>query len=178
MKTLSFDKLLLKTAICCMISDGHIDIREIEIIEDLCMKSPHFAYFDFHEAINQHIGRINSSSKEYIKEYFEQLSVATLSEQQELILIDFAIQTIKANHRIENAEINFFKNIRYRLKISDENILKVYPDLQIFLEQDILTETFPHKITNQYIDKLDLPQFDMIVPPGKSSDANDSGKSN
>jgi uncharacterized membrane protein YebE (DUF533 family) len=32
MDTIKFDKLLLKTAFCCMASDGHIDSREIAIV--------------------------------------------------------------------------------------------------------------------------------------------------
>lgn len=47
------------------------------------------------------------------------------------------------------AEIKFFKNIRHRLKISDENILAVFPDIEQFLEEDIMTKSFLDKITNQ-----------------------------
>ena len=31
MDTITFDKLLLKTAFCCMASDGNIDKREIQV---------------------------------------------------------------------------------------------------------------------------------------------------
>lgn len=140
MKRISFDKILLKTAICCMAADGDIDKKEIELLNSLCIKSPLFKFFDFHEAINQHIAKINSNSKEYLNEYFEQLSGATLSEQQELTLIDFAIKTIRANKNVEDSEIKFFSRIRQHLKVSDGRILEVYPDLQIFLEQEIATE--------------------------------------
>jgi hypothetical protein len=61
------------------------------------------------------------------------LEKSTLTEQEELTLIDFAIQTIKADEQIEYSEIKFFKNIRHRLKISDNNILAVFPDIEQFL---------------------------------------------
>lgn len=37
METITFDKLLLKTAFCCMASDGNIDNREVEL-KKKCVK--------------------------------------------------------------------------------------------------------------------------------------------
>lgn len=162
MEKITFDKLLLKTAFCCMASDGHIDNREIAILKSMCENSPLFKDFNFHEEINSLVGRINTGGKEFISYYFDLLRKSTLSEQEELTLIDFAIQTIKADGQIEYSEIKFFKNIRHRLKISDENILAVLPDIEQFLEQDIITESFLDKITSQYLETAELPQFDLI----------------
>ena len=47
-------------------------------------------------------------------------------------------------------------------QISDENILAVYPDIEQFLEVDIITESFLDKITNQYLDLAKLPKFEHI----------------
>jgi hypothetical protein len=85
-----------------------------------------------------------------------------LSEIEELTLIDFAIQTIKADEQIEYSEIKFFKNIRHRLKISDNNILASFPDLEQFLEEDIVTDSFLKKITSQYLETVEFPLFDLI----------------
>ena len=63
---------------------------------------------------------------------------------------------------IKYNKIKFFKNIRHRLKISDKNILTVFPDIEQFLEEDIVTESFLNKITNQYLEAAELPQFDLI----------------
>ena len=162
MGTISFDKLLLKTAFCCMASDGNIDNREIALIKTMCENSPLFKDFNFQEEINSLINKINTSGKEFISYYFDLLSKSTLTEKEELTLIDFAIQTIKADEKIEYSEIKFFKNIRHRLKITDDNILAVFPDIEQFLEQDIVTETFLDKITSQYFDVAVLPQFVLI----------------
>ena len=109
MDTISFDKLLLKSAFGCMASDGHIDNREIALIKSMCEKSPLFKDFNFQEEINSLVSKINTKNKEFISYYFDLLEKSTLTEKEELTLIDFAIQTIKADEQIEYSEIKFFK---------------------------------------------------------------------
>jgi uncharacterized tellurite resistance protein B-like protein len=168
MANINFDKLLLQTAFCCMASDGNIDNREIAIIKSMCKKSSLFKDFNFQEEINTLLNEINTRGKEFISCYFTLLDKSTLTENEELTLIDFAIQTIKADEQIEYSEIKFFKNIRHRLPISDENILAAFPDIEQFLEADIITESFLAKITNQYLEAADLPQFELISIDTKS----------
>lgn len=162
METISFNKLLLKSVFCCMASDGHIDNREIALIKTMCEKSSLFKDFNFQEEVNSLVNKINIGGKEFISSYFEMLGKTTLTEKEELTLIDFTIQTIRADEKIEYSEIKFFKNIRHRLKINDENILEVYPDIEQFLEKDIITESFLNKITSQYLETLELPQFELL----------------
>jgi len=162
METISFDKLLLKTAFCCMASDGNIDKREIALIKSMCENSTLFKDFNFLEEINSLVNKINTRGKEFISYYFDLLSKSNLSEKEELTLIDFAIQTIKADEKIEYSEIKFFKNIRHRLKIDDENILAVFPDIEQYLEEDIITESFLDRIKNQYLEIAELPKFELI----------------
>ncbi len=162
MDTTTFDKLVLKTAFCCMAADGHIDTREISLIKSMCEKSPLFSNFNFQEEINQLVDKINSGGKTFIKYYFDLLKQTQLSEQEELTLIDFAIQTINSDEQVEYSEIKFFKNIRHRLNVSDEKILARFPDIEQYLEDDIITDTFLDKITSQYFEATELPQFDLI----------------
>ena len=174
METISFDKLLLKTAFCCMASDGNIDKREIALIKTMCGNSPLFKDFNFQEEINSLVNKINTRGKEFISYYFDLLGKSALSEKEELTLIDFAIQTIKADEQIEYSEIKFFKNIRHRLKVSDKNILAVFPDIEQFLEEDIVTESFLNKITSQYLEAAELPQFELITIDTSSIDNSDN----
>jgi uncharacterized tellurite resistance protein B-like protein len=176
MDAITFDKLLLKTAFCCMAADGNIDIREVALIKTMCEKSPLFEDLNFHEEINTLVSKINTNGKEFISYYFDELKSTTLSEQEELAVIDFAIQIIKADEEVQYSEIKFFKNIRHRLKVSDERILALYPDIEQFLEEDIVTESFLDKITSQYLALAELPQFEMlrietIAPKNSISDA-------
>lgn len=169
METISFDKLLLKTAFCCMASDGHIDNREIELIKSMCEKSPLFKDFKFEEEINQLVIKINARGKEFIQYYFDLLSKTQLSEQEELTLIDFAIKTINADEKIEYSEVKFFKVLRHHLKINDEKILSIYPDIESWLEQDIITENYIDKIKEDYLNISSIPQFDLIQLIDKGS---------
>jgi len=162
METITFDKLLVRTAFCCMAADGDIDKREIESIKSMCDKSPLFKDLNFEQEINQLVAGINSKGKAFIQHYFELLHKTELSEQEELTLIDFALQTIYADEQVLYSEIKFFKNIRHRLKISDEKILNRFPGIEQFLEEDIVSESFLDKITNQYFDTIELPQFELI----------------
>ncbi len=162
MNAITFDKLLLQSAFCCMAADGNIDEREISLIRLMCEKSPLFTNLNFQEEINQLVGKINADGKAFIQHYLDLLKQTELSEQEELTLIDFAIQTILADEQIEYAEIKFFKNIRHRLKVSDETILEHFPDIEQFLEEDIITDSFLDKITSQYFETMELPQFDLI----------------
>jgi hypothetical protein len=91
------------------------------------------------------------------------LKNANLSEKEELELIDFAVKTINADELVEYSEIKFFKVIRHSLKISDEKILEVYPEIESWLEEDIITDLFLTKITNQYLDIVELPEFETIT---------------
>lgn len=162
MDTLTFGKLLLKTAFCCMVSDGNIDDREINLIKSMCEKFPLFANFNFQEEINLLGKEINSGGKSFFQQYFDYLKQVELTEEEELTLIDFTIQTINADEIIEYSEIKFFKNIRYRLKVSDEKILERIPNIEMYLEQDIITDDFLDKITSQYFEISELPKFDLI----------------
>jgi len=85
-------------------------------------------------------------------------------------LIDFAIQTIKADEQLEYSEIKFFKNIRMRLRISDETILNAYPDIEMLLEKDIITDFSLNKLTTQFLYDYKLPQFEPISIIKSSSD--------
>ena len=162
MDTITFDKLLLNTAFCCMAADGNIDDREISLIKSMCEKSPLFINFNFQEEINLLVGKINSGGKTFIQYYFDLLKQSQLNEEEELTLIDFAIQTISADEQIEYSEIKFFKNIRHRLNVSDEKILARFPDIELYLEDDIITDGYLDKITSHFLEISELPQFDLI----------------
>lgn len=162
MESITFDKLLLNTAFFCMASDGHIDTREISLIKSMCESNPLLIGIRFQDEINRLVNEINTQGKEFVRYYFDLLSKTVLTEQEELTIIDIAIKTIKADEQVEYSEIKFFKNIRLRLKISNEAILKTFPDIEMFLEEDIATESFLDKITHDYLESADMPTFELI----------------
>ena len=162
MDTISFDKLLLKTAFCCMAADGHIDDREIRLLKSICESTPLFKEFNFESEINRLVMKMNDQGKDFLLHYYQILENLTLSEEEELALIDFAIRILKADEQIEYTEVKFFKTIRYRLKVSDNRILQLFPDIEQFIEEDIMTNAHVNFITNQYLNAIQLPQFAVI----------------
>lgn len=163
MGTISFDRLLLQTAFCCMACDGNIDKKEVALIKKLCEKSPVFRNFDFKKEINALVGRINANGKDFFNYYFGLLKNSNLTNEEELTLIEFAVETIKADELIEYSEIKFFKAIRHNLKLSDEKILAKHDDIEFWLEDDISTESNIDKVINQYLEVANLPQFELIT---------------
>ncbi len=138
MEKITFDQLLLKTAFCCMAADGNIDEREISRIMELCSGSQLLSNLNVKEEINLLVGKINTGGKSFIQYYFDLLNQTSLNEQEELTLINFAIQTINADEQVEYSEIKFFKNIRHRLNVSNESILIHFPEVEQYLEDDII----------------------------------------
>lgn len=163
MDTITFDKLLLKTAFCCMASDGHIDKKEVEVIKSLCSASLLFQNFNFSKELNILIEKLNARGTEFISYYFDLLKTTTLTEEEELNLIHFAVDTINADEKLEYSEIKFFKVIRSHLKVSNEVILSKFPDMdEMFLEEDIMNENYLNKLKADYFGSSNLPQFEMI----------------
>ncbi|MBQ0909746.1 TerB family tellurite resistance protein [Flavobacterium sp. F-328] len=162
METITFDKLLLKTAFCCMASDGKIDTREVDLIKIMCGQSPLFNDFDFTNEINILLEKINERGTEFIQNYFQVLNNSNLSEQEQLIIIDFAIKTINADEVVEYSEVKFFKAIRKCLTITDEIILTKYPDLEFYLEEDINIESKLDKLISNYFSSVEIPKFEQL----------------
>ena len=163
MEASNFEKLLLKTAFCCMASDGHIDQREVDTIEDLCAASDMFSELKLHNEVNSLVKEINNNGKQFIQLYLDTLDNSELTETEEITLIEFALKIINADELLEYSEIKFFKNIRHRLKISDENILLHHPSIEDFLEEDIKDDSYLETITAHFIETVELPQFDIIT---------------
>lgn len=161
MENISFERLYLKTVFCTMASDGSIEEQELKLIKSMCESSPYMKDFDFNHEIKRLVERINSEGKEFIRYYFGLLDIAKLNESEQLALIDASIQIIKSDDEIKYSEIKFFKNIRHRLDITDEIILSHFPDMGMFLEKDIITDSFLDKIAHQYFDATELPKFDV-----------------
>jgi uncharacterized tellurite resistance protein B-like protein len=162
MDTLTFDKLLLQTAFSCMASDGNIDKSEISTIKSLCENTILFKDIDIEKEINAYVVKLNDTGKDFILQYFNSLKNSLLTEEQELLIIDFAVKIIFADEILEYSEIKFFKIIRDSLLISNEKILNIYPDIEQLLEKDIITESYHAKIINQYFNTIELPKFDPI----------------
>ena len=145
-----------------MACDGEIDSQEVNLIKEMHKRKHVFGDIDINSELENLLHSINRDGRIFLSEYFYELTSANLSEQEELKLIEIAIDTIKADDKIEYSEIKFFKVIRSKLKIQNETILKTYPDFEEYLEQDIISESYLTNFMNDYLNVYELPKFDIV----------------
>jgi uncharacterized tellurite resistance protein B-like protein len=162
MEGLNFDKLLLKTAFSCMACDGDIDKREIKLIKKLHKENKTFGEIDINFELDILLIAINKDGYKFLKNYFNELTFFELSEANELKLIEVAIDTIKADDKIEYSEVKFFKVIRSKLKIDNDQILEKHPDFEDYLEQDIITDSYLSRLQNDFFDTHISNEFELI----------------
>ncbi len=163
MDAINFDKLVLKSAFCCMVADGSIDDSEVATIRSKCVNSYLFADFDFISEINNLVNYINKDSQQFTQAFFTQLENSNLTEEEELIILDFSIDTIKADSNIEYREIKMLKNIRHRMKLSNEKILLKHPDIEYVLEDDILNENKISSLTQEILEEIGSFKFEILT---------------
>ncbi len=164
MEQISFNKLLLKTAFSCMACDGDIDKREVSLIKKLHQEKKIFGEIDINIELKNLLSEMNKDGQLFLKSYFADLSSEVLKEEDELKLIEVAIETIKADDKVEYSEIKFFKLIRSKLKIPNKSILNVHPDFEEYLEQDILSDSYLRKLQNDFFDSENLNKFEFLNP--------------
>ncbi len=129
--------MYLKTLFCCMACDGEIAKAEVEMVKHLSSEYDIFSNIEIESYLNKWITAINENGTVFLKNYLNELSNVNLSLSEQLFIVDLAIKTIEADERIEYSEIKFFKKIRNRLSITDEEILRKYPDKEDFLLPDV-----------------------------------------
>lgn len=134
---MNIKELYIKTIFCCMACDGDIAKEEVGLIKNIASKQNTFDGINVESTINEYIALINANGTVFLKKYLYELANQKLSDEEQFQIIDFAIQTILADNRIEYSEVKFFKKIRYRLSLTDEQILAVHPDIEDFLLPDI-----------------------------------------
>jgi hypothetical protein len=162
MENINFNKLLLQTAFSCMACDGDIDPREVGLIKKLHNDKNLFGNINLVEEIEVFRVLINENIALFIRDFFRNLESFELDEEQELKLIEVAIDTIKVDEEIKYSEIKFFKFIRSKLKISDTKILAIHSDFEEYLAKDIISVTYMLKLQNEFINTQKLPNFERI----------------
>ena len=96
-----------------------------------------FDGLDIKEKLDEYVSLINDNSKQFLRDYIEDIKLAELNDDEALRLVKIAFATIEADEQIEYSEISFFKKIRKNLVIRDEAILEALPDKEDYLLPDI-----------------------------------------
>lgn len=134
------NELYLKALFCCCACDGEISQEEVNMIKELAENSILFQNIQVEDSLNKYISQINNQGKVFLKNYLSELSNTVISDDEQITLIDLVIKMIEADKRVLYSEIKFFKKIRSRISISDEQILLNLSGIEDYLLPDICTE--------------------------------------
>lgn len=138
------EELLLKTAFCCMACDGEIAPKEVALLKKLSKEEKLFGDLKIAKIVNSFVDQLNEQGYFFVDAYLRELSDAQMSEEEQLAIIKTALITIKADEKVEYAEISFFKQIREKLPIADDAILAAFPDepeMEDYLLPDIIDKS-------------------------------------
>ena len=124
-----------------MACDGEIAPEEIQLVKKITEQSELFSNLNVEKELNAFIAQINEQGKAFLANYIQEVADASLTQNEELALIKLAIQTIEADENVEYSEVSFFKRIRAKLSISDDDILAELPDKEDYLMPDIIDKS-------------------------------------
>lgn len=167
MEQLNFKNLLLKTAFSCMACDGDIDKAELTLIQTTEEKEHLFGISDFSNQINLLFNEINNTGKDFLRNYLKELEINDFSTEQQLKIIEVSIKMIKADDDEKYSEFKFFKILRSKLNISDEEIMKnlgnQFDNLESdYLSQDIISSKYLDILQDEYFSSISLPEFALL----------------
>ena len=139
---MEMNEMYLKTAFCCMACDGSIANEEVAILKQyISANSTNFQGLDVESTLNSYVEDINSQGTSFLKTYLNDVAERNLSDDEQLNLLSLAISIIEADSNIEYSEIAFFKKIRLRLSVSDDQILSRMPGKEDYLLPDIVDDS-------------------------------------
>ncbi|MCF0196834.1 MAG: TerB family tellurite resistance protein [Bacteroidaceae bacterium] len=136
-------ELLLKTVFACMSCDGDIAPGEVQLVQELVSKTDYFEGLEVETLLNKYIESINQNGASFLNRYLSEVAESELTKEEQLCLVDLAIKTIEGDNEIQYSEIKFFKKIRVRLSLTDEEILEKHPEKEDFLLPDINVAALP-----------------------------------
>ena len=151
------EELYLKTVFCCIACDGEIATEEIDMVRELCAKDKIFHNLDSEKFLNSWIAEINEQGGAFLQTYLKEINSVEWNKQEQLLLISLAFKAIEADNHIEYAEVKFFKKIRSRLTISDEDILSEHPNKEDFLLPDINVAEIPQWDNSTHFSQISVP---------------------
>jgi uncharacterized tellurite resistance protein B-like protein len=162
------NELLLRTAFACMSCDGDIASEEVDMIKKMSKEKNLFGDIDIDKELDGLVNEINQKGNGFLKQYLTSLAEQSLTEEEEIHVANVAVQTIRADNKIEYSEIKFFKVLRSNLKkVSDETLLEKIEGIdENYLAQDIRADYL--QMYDDYFNTIELPKFNLSslsIPP-------------
>jgi uncharacterized tellurite resistance protein B-like protein len=127
MKTEAFQELILKSAVAIIACDGRIDEVEILEIKNMAENEIYFMGYDFEQPLSNFLNNIKQNGVNAINDFLDEVTLANLNENQELLLLEVLIRAIESDERIESNELRFLQMVKSKLKLSEEMLIKKFP---------------------------------------------------
>ena len=156
---MELNEILLRTAFCCMACDGEIAPEEVGLIKQMAIEKRLFGDIDIDMELNKLVEEFNVKGKAFLKEYLLNLADEPLTEEQEISVANVAVQTIRADKKVEYSEIKFFKVLRSHLNyVTDETLLEKIEGIdESYLAQDIRADYL--SLYEDYFNTIELTQI-------------------
>src|SRR5690606_23958133 len=118
-KAEEFQKFLFQSAVTMMACDGSIEEKEINEIKNIVENEIYFIGYDYEQPLRDNIDYIKTDANRAINQYLNNLSSISLSEKQELLLIEVLLRIIESDKRVEKNEVKFLQMIKSKLKTNE-----------------------------------------------------------
>lgn len=162
MAKVNYPYLLLRTAFSFMTCDGHIDKHEVQAIKGMDKAERLFGDIDIAKELEVMLHKINLKGMDFLKDYFRRIDKAQLEVEQELELLQVAVDVIYADEFVKEEEVKFLRVLRTMLKVSDEVIIQRFPQLaKEFMWDDEFTDEYVKVLYSNYFKDRSLPVFDV-----------------
>ena len=159
----NFDKIRLQTAFSFMTCDGDIDQNEVALIKSLANDQHLFGDIDIDIELDFLVEIINQKGKGYLKDYFKVLKNAKIKKEQEIQLVQIAVNILNADGVLDYNETKFFRIFRTLLQVSNQEMAAGVPNIpEDFLEEDIFTNSYMEVLFDDYFDNIEIPVFDRL----------------
>lgn len=144
-------KLLLRTAFVCMASDGSINEQEFDLVKKFIIRDGLCEESDIDHELGELLMEFNQDSSRFIRRFFETLKQDTLSREDQLSILSYAISIIRADDVIDYREITFFKMIRSFMQLSDHEIIEEIDDAEEYLQRDVSDSKETESLMDKFV---------------------------
>jgi uncharacterized tellurite resistance protein B-like protein len=127
MKNTDFKTFLFKSAVMAMACDGDIADEEVNEIKSIVANEIYFMGYEFEEPLKRNIEYIKANGKNAINQYFQEIVVNDLNENQEILLIEVLLRIIQADAKVEESELKFLQIVKAKLKIDEQTLIVNFP---------------------------------------------------
>lgn len=145
-----------------MICDSHIAYDEVAMIKKTANENKLYGDINIDEELTTLVEHVNRRGIDFFDDYFKKIKHADLTEEQEIKLLGMAIQTVHADSEIKKEETSFLKILRTLLKVSNEEILKHFPEVgPSFIDKDEFTDIYFKELYSNFFKLKEIPVFDV-----------------